>query len=481
MNQPPKILLIEDDLSLALSLQRVLRGEGYAVETAADTPTGLARVQAEAFDVVVTDLQLPGTGPDDSKAGLELIDQIHAALPHLPIILMTAYHTAETAIEATRLGAYDYLLKPFEPTELLDAIDKAVASSQLLSEPVELGETTSTADAIIGNSRAMQKVYKDIGRLADVLVTVLIRGETGTGKELVARALYQHSHRAQEPFIVVNCVAIPETLLESDLFGHEQGAFTGAVARRIGRFEQAHRGTIFLDEIGDMSPSTQAKLLRVLQDKTIQRLGGKETIPVDVRIIAATHRDLERAIQEKQFREDLYYRLNVAVIEVPPLRDRLEDVPALVGYFLRRYGAEFGSTNPSMTIDAMQFLQQHTWPGNVRELENITRKALLLARGFTIGLNDVRNAFTQTRPPPPAADQTLAAYISELLQRAMYGEIENVQDVFTQATERELFAQALKLAQGNQVKVARWLGISRPTVRDRLTLYGLYPKRDHEP
>jgi len=473
-----KILIIEDDTSLAWSLKHVLQVEGYAVETAFNVDDGFARARDNAFDVVVTDLQLPGTGSAGDRAGLELINRVRAVKPRQPIILMTAHHTSETAIEATKLGAYDYLLKPFDPAELLDMIDKAVASSRLLSEPVELGETATPTDAIVGNSRAMQIVYKDIGRLAARPITVLIRGETGTGKELVARALYQYSDRAKSPFIVVNCVAIPETLLESELFGHEQGAFTGASARRIGRFEQANNGTIFLDEIGDMTISTQAKLLRVLQEKTIQRLGGKEPISVDVRILAATHRDLEGAIRENQFREDLYYRLNVAVINVPPLRERREDIPALVRYFLHRYGSELGSFNASMSAEAIQFLQQQAWAGNVRELENVIRKSLLSARGFTIGPDEVHAALMQARLPRPAIDQTLASYISDLLGRATRGELENVAGAVTEAAERELYAQAIQLAQGNQAKAAKWLGVSRPTMREKLTLYGLHAKRD---
>jgi len=478
MKPRSKILIIEDDTSLAWSLKHVLQVEGYNVETALTADEGLTRAKEHQYDVVVTDLQLPGFSAVGDKAGLELIHLVRAAKPQLPVILMTAHHTTETAIEATKLGAYDYLLKPFDPAELLDMIDKAVASSRLVSEPVELGDTAAPSDAIVGNSRAIQTVYKEIGRLTSKPVTVLVRGETGTGKELVARALYQHSDRAQHPFIVVNCVAIPETLLESELFGHEQGAFTGATTRRIGRFEQANKGTLFLDEIGDMTMSTQAKLLRVLQDKIIQRLGGKEMIPVDVRIIAATHRDLEAAIRENQFREDLYYRLNVATITVPPLRDRREDVPPLVHHFLQRYGAELGSFKSSMAPEAIQFLQQQTWPGNVRELENVVRKSLLLARGFTIGPDEVRAALAQTKLPRPALNQTLAGYVSDLLNRAVRGELENVADAVTEATERELYAQAIELAQGNQVRAAKWLGVSRPTMREKLILYGLHAKRN---
>jgi len=481
MKTSPKVLIVEDDTSLAWSLKHVLQVEGYTVETAFNTDDGLVRARDNSFDVVVTDLQLPGASSVGDKAGLELINRLREIKPQQPIILMTAHHTTETAIEATKLGAYDYLLKPFDPAELLDMIDKAVASSRLLSDTVEMGETEAPTDAIVGNSRAMQSVYKEIGRLAAKPVTVLIRGETGTGKELVARALYQHSDRAKQPFIVVNCVAIPETLLESELFGHEQGSFTGATARRIGRFEQANNGTIFLDEIGDMTMSTQAKLLRVLQEKTIQRVGGKETIPVDVRILAATHRDLEAAIRENQFREDLYYRLNVAVVTLPPLRDHREDLPALVRHFLARHGGELGSVNASMSADAIQFLQQQPWAGNVRELENVIRKALLLARGFTVGPDEVHAAIAQARLPRPAVDQTLASYIADLLARAVRGEFENVSDAVTEATERELYAQAIQLAQGNQVKAAKWLGVSRPTMREKLTIYGLHAKREATP
>jgi len=324
----------------------------------------------------------------------------------------------------------------------------------------------------------MQTVFKEIGRLAAKPVTVLIRGETGTGKELVARAIYQHGGRDDRPFVVVNCVAIPETLLESELFGHEQGAFTGATARRIGRFEQANHGTIFLDEIGDMTMGTQAKLLRVLQDKTIQRLGGKETIPVDVRVVAATHRNLEQAIEEKQFREDLYYRLNVAVVHLPPLRERRDDIPALVRHFLRRYGEELGVANPAACTDAMQYLMQQPWHGNVRELENVVRRALLLARNKTIGPDEVRLAYSQTRPPRPAENQPLPSYIGDLLGRASRGELENVHAELVEAVERELYAQAIRLAQGNQAKAAKWLGVSRPTMREKLVQHGVHPVRD---
>ena len=478
MNSPATILIIEDDQELAHSVENVLQLEGYTVEIARSAEDGLARARKVPVDVVLTDLQLPGVDGIDEKAGLDVIQKLHVVNPHLPIIVMTAHHTAEIAIEATQLGAYDYFLKPFDFARLIELIARAVASARFVSHPVELGQATSTKDALVGNSLAMQTVYKDIGRLADKPVTVLIRGETGTGKELVARAIFQHGGRLSQPFIVVSCVTIPETLLESELFGHEQGAFTGAVARRIGRFEQANLGTVFLDEIGDMTPKSQASLLRVLQEKTVQRLGGKETIPVDVRIIAATHRDLEQAIKDNSFREDLYYRLNIAVIMLPPLRDRREDIPDLTRYFLQRHGTDLGTPNATISDDALQFLQQQSWPGNVRELENVTRKALLSARGYNIGLDNVRQALTPTEPPHPTTDQSMAAYVSELLQRATHGEFENAHGVLVEAAERELCVQAMALAEGNQARAAQWLGISRPTMRAKLIQYGLHPAHE---
>jgi len=469
----PKILIIEDDQTLASSLKRMMEIERYEVTLAATAEAGLAFARSTRVDLVVTDLQLEGPKGVDATAGLKLITELRAARPQLPVILMTAHHSTETAIEATKLGAYDYILKPFDPPALLDLVEKTIAGSRLMSETVQLGNAASTQDAIVGNSPQMQDVYKQIGRVAAKPVTVLIRGETGTGKELAARALYQHSGRADQPFIVINCVAIPETLLESELFGHEQGAFTGAHTRRIGRFEQAGHGTVFLDEIGDMTMSTQAKLLRVLQDKTIQRLGGRETIPVHARILAATHRDLEKAIREKQFREDLYYRLNDAVIVLPPLRERGEDIVALVQYFMHRYGPELGAANPTISADALELLKGQPWPGNVRELENVVRKALLSARGYAIGAENVRTALTKTRLHQPVLNQPLGDYIAELLGAAVRGELENVHLALTEAAERELFSQAIKLAHGNQAKAAKWLGLSRPTMREKLKAYGL--------
>jgi DNA-binding NtrC family response regulator len=309
---------------------------------------------------------------------------------------------------------------------------------------------------------------------------VLIRGETGTGKELVARALYQHGERANAPFIAINCAAIPETLLESELFGHDRGAFTGAEARRIGRFEQADHGTIFLDEIGDMTPSTQVKLMRVLQEKCLQRVGGKETIPVDVRVLAATHRDLETAIRDKQFREDLYYRLCVVVISLPALRNRREDIPQLVHHFLRKYGPELGNSEPSIHPEAMEFLTVQSWPGNVRELENAVRKALLLAQNYTINLDHVRTALHRTQGFSYSAVAPFGEFVDDLLAAVRRGEIGDAHARVLEAAERELFMRAIKQAQGNQARAARWLGITRITMKAKLTQFGLHPAQDPE-
>lgn len=332
--------------------------------------------------------------------------------------------------------------------------------------------------AIIGQSRAMQAIYKEIGRVAATPATVLIRGATGTGKELIARAIYQYSDRADKPFIAVNCAAIPDTLLESELFGYERGAFTGAQGRRIGRFEQAQGGTIFLDEIGDLNPNTQGKLLRVLQEHTIQRLGSEADIPVDVRVLAATHRDLEIAIKEREFREDLFYRLSVVTITLPALGQRTEDIPDLAKYFIHRYGTELGLDSPAIQPEAISFLQSHPWPGNVRELENIIRQALLQARPFGISSEHVQRVLAKTRKPAEASQQTHAAYIAELLNRAQSGDINDAYSRMIVDLEPELFKQAIQMAQGNQSKIARWLGVSRMKVREKILQFGLDPRRE---
>jgi nitrogen regulation protein NR(I) len=464
---PQKILIVDDDVRSALSLERLLRSRGYQPTLCHDGEQGLAQALDGNFDVVITDLKMPGID------GLKLVRRLHEARPRLPVILMTAFGTTETAIEATKVGAYEYLVKPFDMAEMLQIISKAATSARLAAEPVALGQECPDGQAIIGSSRAMRELYMEIGRVAARPVTVLIRGETGTGKELVARALFQHSGRADQPFIAVNCAAIPETLLESELFGHERGAFTGALAQRIGRFEQANGGTLFLDEIGDMTPFTQAKLLRVLQERYVQRLGGKQPIPVDVRIIAATHRDLEKAIADKQFREDLFYRLSSVVINLPPLRQRREDIPDLVHYFTRRICVEMGLALNVVEPEALEWIKNQSWPGNVRQLENTMRQALLGARGYPVALDHLRKVLAGMKDVSPPKATSLEDYLEELLMAARSGADVDVHAAAVDALERRLFRRAIELAQGNQAKASRWLNVSRQTMREKLLTFGL--------
>jgi nitrogen regulation protein NR(I) len=455
------ILLIEDDASLAANLCEVLKEDGFKVTVCSRGDEGLRRANNDECEVVLTDLRLPGLG------GLELVRQLHETQPRLPVVLMTAHGTIETAIEATKLGAYDYLQKPFEMPGLIGVLHRAVEASRLMREPVTLPDApVGGRTALVGTSRAMQDVCKEIGR---------VRGETGTGKELIARAIYQHSPRAKAPFIAINCAAIPDTLLESELFGHERGAFTGADQRRIGRFEQANKGTLLLDEIGDLPPNTQVKLLRVLQQQTFQRVGGSEAISVDVRVIAATHRNLEAMIHEGKFREDLFHRLNVVCLQLPPLRERREDIPVLVQHFVRKYAADFGIESPTISSDAVAVLQADSWPGNVRELENMTRRLLLAARGLSINADAVRQTLAARNAEAAPAGHSFAGFAADLLARAQKGELQDTHARMLAEAEREILTQAITLAEGNQAKAARWLGLSRLTVREKLKPLGLHP------
>jgi DNA-binding NtrC family response regulator len=373
-----KILFIDDEPTAAATFTKLFVNAGYEVSTATSGAEGLAAAAKGDFQVVVTDLKMPGT------SGMEVIEKLHATKPLLPVILMTGHHTAHIAIQAIKLGAYDYVVKPPVPDELLEVVKNAIAAGKPAPLPPEPVESVFTGEMIIGSSPVMQNVCKEIGRVAPMPVTVLIRGETGTGKELVAHAIHEHSDRPHGPFIEVECARLPEAALESELFGQEPGAFSGADSRRIGRFEQANHGTIFFDEIGDLSPCAQTQLLVFLQNRAIQRGGGVELIPLNVRVIAVTHDNLEAAMAEGRFRADLYHRLNEAVISIRPLREHREDIPDLVRMLMRRCSAEF-ELPPSMpTDDAMAWLQEQPWPGNVRELRNVIRRALLRARGHLI-------------------------------------------------------------------------------------------------
>jgi len=466
------ILIVDDDPLLRQSFHKLLTGEGHRVETASTGEAAIAMVRKHMPDLVIMDVRLPG------MSGLETFREIHEIDAKLPVIIMTAFGTTETAIEATRLGAFDYVLKPFDVPELLTLIAQALEASRFMRSRVEMDVVPEKActDAIIGRSKPMQEIYKAIGRVAPTGATVLIRGESGTGKELVARALYQHSLRSDKPFLVINCVAIPETLLESELFGYEKGAFTGAVSRRVGKIQQADGGTVFLDEIGDMSLNIQAKILRLLQEKSIERLGNSKPIAVDVRIIAATNRDLEAAVRDGRFREDLYYRLKVVTLSIPPLRNRTGDIPLLADYFLGRFAREMKTHNPGMTEQAMAALSAYPWPGNVRELANVIQKALIFSRGAPISQDDILQAIGKEDISSKAHHTTEEAIRRWLQERlSMAGQ----KDVFNSLMDhfaRMLIIEALNLTDGNRTRAAELLGISRPTLLARIEKYGIKMK-----
>jgi len=463
------ILIVDDDAQLRQSFDKLLTEEGHTVQTAPTGEAGIAMVRECVPDMVVMDVRLPG------MSGLEAFRAVHEIESKLPVIVMTAFGTTETAIEATKLGAFDYVLKPFEIPEILALIDQALEAGRFMRSKLEIDVVpeVASADAIIGRSKAMQEVYKAIGRVASTDATVLIRGESGTGKELVARAIYQFGLQADKPFLVINCVAIPETLLESELFGYEKGAFTGAVSRRVGKIQQAHGGTVFLDEIGDMPFSIQAKVLRLLQEKSIERLGGREPIPVDVRIIAATNRDLEAAITEGRFREDLYYRLKVVTLWLPPLRDRLDDIPLLTDYFLVRFTRDMDIENPGMTEEAKAVLTSRPWPGNVRELANTIQKALIFSRGGPITIEDISRVIERDRVSAERDDTVNEAIRQWVRNTLISGTAKDIFNALMDRFARMLIVEALKLTSGNRARAAKLLGISRPTLLSRIEKYRL--------
>jgi nitrogen regulation protein NR(I) len=464
------ILIVDDDPRLRQSFEKLLTAEGHTVWTAPDGETALNMVRANSPDVVIMDIRMPG------MSGLETFKAMHQIEPKLPVIIMTAFGTTETAIETTKLGAFDYVLKPFEIPDILTLIGKAFEAGRFMRSRIALDMPPDqvSGEAIIGKSKPMQEVYKAIGRAAPTDATVLLRGESGTGKELVARALYQHSLRREKPFLVINCVAIPETLLESELFGYEKGAFTGAVNRKVGKIEQAHGGTVFLDEIGDMPFTIQAKILRLLQEKSIERLGGRETIPVDVRIIAATNRDLEAALAEGRFREDLYYRLKVVTLWLPALRDRTDDIPLLTDYFLSRFARELDLDNPGMTQKARSLLENHRWPGNVRELGNVIQKALIFSRGYPIRSEEISQAIGAESAARVTQEKDVVKTIRTWIRQDLINKsAENIFDFFIDRFASLIIQEALDLTGGNRSQAAKLLGLSRPTLQAKIDKYRL--------
>jgi two-component system nitrogen regulation response regulator GlnG len=463
-----KLLVIDDEESVRYSFRYVYEGDSVEVLTAATAADGWQLLQEEQPDVVLLDLQLP------DRSGLELYQDIRALDAKRPVIFITAHGTADTAIEAMKQGAFDYLVKPVDLAMLSQVLERALAAARLMHAPAVLPTEEQDGGQIIGSSRAMQEMCKLIGRLAPQDVNVLILGESGSGKELVARALYQHSRRADRPFLAINCAAIPETLLESELFGHEKGAFTGAHQRRIGKFEQCDGGTLFLDEIGDMPPLLQAKMLRLLQEQRFERLGGNETLQTQVRILAATNQDLEKRVADGRFRADLYYRLKVVTIAVPPLRERRDDIPELAHYFLFRFNRELGMDLRSLDPETLELLQAYSWPGNVRELQGVIKQAMVSASGHILlpeFLPD--NLRGQPPPSPPGELPELRSLIADLLER-------NQANLYSQvlaAVERVLLPMVLQHTHGHQQQASERLGISRATLRHKLRLLGLTVNR----
>ena len=461
----PKLLVIDDEESVRYSFRYVYEDQDVQVLTAATADEGWRQLEEHNPDAVVLDLQLP------DRPGLELFRAIQAADPKRPVIFITAHGTADTAIEAMKQGAFDYLVKPVDLDTLTRLLDRAFEAARLMHTPAVL-PAEADGDQIIARSRAMQETCKLIGRVAPQDVNVLILGESGSGKELVARALYQHSTRADKPFLAINCAAIPETLLESELFGHERGSFTGAERRRIGKFEQCDGGTLFLDEIGDMQPALQAKMLRVLQEQRFERLGGNEIVHTRVRVLAATNQDLEKFVAEQRFRADLYYRLKAVTIQVPPLRERPDDVAELAHYFLFRFNRELGMNLLDLTPEALELLQNYSWPGNVRELRGVIQQAMLKASGPLLLPEFLPPPLRQQSPaaPPPAVSlpglQSLVASLLERGQSGLYGQV-------LEAVERQLLSQVLDHTHGHQTRASEILGISRATMRHKLRALNL--------
>jgi two-component system nitrogen regulation response regulator GlnG len=472
----PTLLVVDDEPGILLAFRRAYRGSDLDVLTAEAPAEGLALAHAHRPDVIVLDMQLPGA------SGLDVFRQLRALDARTPVIFITGKSTTDTAIEAMKLGAYDYLFKPVELSQLRQVIDRAVALSRLAHVPAvvaEGSEVDERADAIIGRCPAMLEVYKAIGRVAPQDVTALIQGETGTGKELVARAIYQHSRRCAGPFLAINCAAIPENLLESELFGHEKGAFTGADRRRIGKFEQANGGTIFLDEVGDMAPLTQAKTLRLLQEQKFERLGGNETVTTDVRVLAATNQDLEALVAQGRFRQDLYYRLSVFTIRLPPLRERGDDLLLLVQHYLRRFGKELGKDVRTVAPEALDVLRHYAWPGNVRELQSALKQALLRAGGSVLMPEFLPEVLTKRNDSAAAAAEdglSMAQFIDAQLAAGS-------EDLYAQALrrlERLLVTKVLQHTAGNQLQAARVLGITRGSLRNKVRDLGITISRTIE-
>jgi nitrogen regulation protein NR(I) len=487
--KPATILVIDDDAEIRYSLSRVLSSRGYQIAEAPSGEQGIALVRkGPPPDLVFLDVRMSG------MSGIEALQHIRSANPRQLVVLMTAFGTAQTAIEAMKYGAFDYVMKPFDPAKVIALAQNALKAHADLRAVGDYKPTINADDyreGIVGSSPVMQDVFKVIGQVTASDVTVMITGESGTGKELVARSIWKHSHRSGKPFIAVNCAAIPDNLIESELFGHEKGSFTGATVQRLGKFELCDGGTIFLDEIGDMALATQTKILRVLQQGEIQRVGGTETIRVDVRIIAATNKDLEEMVKAKTFREDLYYRLNVVRIKMPPLRERGEDIPQIVDFCLQNLVKQKKARVTKVSPEAMAVLVRHRWPGNVRELENVVYRSAVIAQGDAILVKDlpveIRDAVgvlppAESRAEPAAAVEPIpvpaempkspaAAAPALTLNRALdfaFGELSTSDEPIMTRLEREFISRALAAEDGDETKAAKRLGLTKTALQKSL-------------
>ncbi len=497
------LLIVDADPATAVLFDHVFRDSNIEIVTAVTVQSALERVQERSPDVVMLDVVLP------DGSGLDALLQMQRFNAQVPVLMMTTGGDSDTAIQAMQMGAMDYLIKPLDVGELNKIVRRAIEVRRLMAEPVEFVEArpTTSASAFIGRCAEMQKVYKAIGRVASQNISVLVRGESGTGKELVARAIFQFSKRSHKPFLAVNCAAIPDALLESELFGHEKGSFTGADRRRIGRFEQCNGGTLFLDEIGDMDVQLQSKLLRVLQEKQFERVGGGEAIEADVRVVTATHRNLERMCNEGRFREDLFYRLNGFTIQLPPLRERKEDLGLLVDFFRNQANQELGKSITRIEPAASEILNNYSWPGNVRELQSVVRQAIVQSSGTVLltdflpdGLANADAGETLTGAPSDLSTnsqpQTSAVQLSSttrqsssptheacgetvehLIRRHRQSTSPTLYDDVIEDVERKLIATVLDEVAGNQTEAAKLLGITRTTIRTKISKLGIGIKR----
>jgi DNA-binding NtrC family response regulator len=467
------LLLVDDEPKLIFKqVSHVFAPRGSRIELVRSGSEAIGHIAKNQTDVVLLDVSLP------DMSGLEVYRRIRQIDARIPVIFITATTSAETAIEAMRHGAYEYLFKPLDLERLEEVVTEALEVAHWMRQPAVVADGDNAAveefrgDVIVGRCPAMGEVYKAIGRVADQNVIVLIAGESGTGKELVARAVYQHSGRSDKPFLAINCAAIPESLLESELFGHEKGAFTGADRRRIGKFEQCNGGTIFLDEIGDMPLATQGKILRLLQDQKFERVGGNETIQTDVRVIAATNRDLKASSEQGKFRPDLYYRLSVFTIRLPPLRERGDDLPMLVNYYLRRFSCELGKDVREVAPETMERLRKYAWPGNIRQLQSIVKQALLHATGSVLIPAFLRSAEATTETTPGAASREGWAAFTTFIRGRLESGSTDLNAESQLEVDRVLLPAVLEFTDANQFQAAKILGLSRQTLRQRLRTIG---------